>query len=110
MQWAGADVTCPMLTLMQANGDSFDVAYGRFIGTLLVTTWLVVLISFMPEWMVRAIFPPFVPGVTIFLIGAALIGTGFQASYPMPQLCLHELSAVVWLARASAISFKHAFV
>ena len=62
----------------QAGGDSFDVAYGRFIGTLLVCTWLVVLISFMPEWMVKACFPPFVPGVTIFLIGAALIGTGFQ--------------------------------
>ncbi|MCJ1422972.1 hypothetical protein MMC29_000853 [Sticta canariensis] len=63
---------------LQASGQSFDVAYGRFIGTLLVSTWLVVAISFMPEWMVKAIFPPFVPGVTIFLIGAALIGAGFD--------------------------------
>ncbi|KAK9795575.1 hypothetical protein WJX73_005235 [Symbiochloris irregularis] len=64
--------------IMMQDGDSFDVAYGRFIGVLLATTWLVVAISFMNERMVKRIFPPLVPGVTIFLIGAALIGTGFQ--------------------------------
>ena len=76
-----------MHVMLQDAGQSFDVAYGRFIGTLLVTTWLVVLISFMPEWMVKRIFPPFVPGVTIFLIGAALIGTGFLVrSWIAPNL------------------------
>ena len=51
---------------------------GRFIGTLLPCCWLVVIMSFMPTAVVRRIFPPFVPGVTIFLIGE---GTGLcQAS------------------------------
>lgn len=68
---------CSCVLCLQNDGDSFDVAYGRFIGVLLVCTWLVVAISFMPEKMVKRIFPPLVPGVTIFLIGAALIGTGF---------------------------------
>lgn len=47
------------------------------MGTLLVCCWIVVVISFMPEWMVKKLFPPLVPGVTIFLIGASLIGSGF---------------------------------
>ena len=42
---------------------------GRFIGTLLPCAMLVVFMSFMPTAVVRRIFPPFVPGVTIFLIG-----------------------------------------
>ena len=61
---------------LQANGATFDEAYGRFIGVLLPTSMLVVLISFMPEWMVKRIFPPVVPGVTIFLIGAV---TSFES-------------------------------
>lgn len=46
----------------------------------------------MPEWMVKAIFPPFVPGVTIFLIGAALIGAGFDVSDCLPLLDTDLLS------------------
>lgn len=61
---------------MMDEGDSFVSAYARLMGVIMVACWTTVAISFLPPRAVRRIFPPMITGVTIFLIGAALIGTG----------------------------------
>lgn len=48
------------------------------MGVIMVACFTTIAISFLPPRAVRRIFPPMVTGVTIFLIGAALIGTGMQ--------------------------------
>lgn len=53
-------------------------------------SWLVrsitVAISFMPPKAIRRVFPPMVSGVTIILIGVALITAGFQVQPSPPFL------------------------
>ncbi|KAK9815474.1 hypothetical protein WJX72_004255 [[Myrmecia] bisecta] len=61
------------ITTMMSQGNTFDEAYGRCLGTLMVCSWVVVAMSFMPPRVIRRVFPPLVPGVVIFLIGASLI-------------------------------------
>lgn len=63
---------------MMAAGETFDVAYGRFLGVGMVGTFITVAISFMPPKAIRRVFPPMVSGVTIILIGVALITAGFE--------------------------------
>lgn len=63
---------------MMADGDSWETAYGRLMGVILVACFTTIAISFMPPRAVRRVFPPMISGVTIFLIGAALIETGMQ--------------------------------
>ncbi|CAM9171480.1 unnamed protein product [Ascophyllum nodosum] len=53
-------------------------AYGAVLGTLLVCSWVEVVLSFIRPTVLRKVFPPVVTGVTVFLIGAALVGTGFK--------------------------------
>ena len=80
---------CHLLELLvQKEGDSFIGAYGRILGTQLVCCWLAVILSFMPPRMLKRCFPPMVTGLTIFLIGAGLIGTGLKVSCPQLPLCL----------------------
>ena len=64
--------------LLQSGGNTFIEAYGRILGTQLVCCWVAVALSFMPPRMLRRCFPPMVTGLTIFLIGAGLIGTGLK--------------------------------
>eukprot|EP00884_Botryococcus_braunii_P021003 jgi/Botrbrau1/7587/Bobra.0159s0036.1 len=65
--------------IMMKDGLTFAEAYGAILGTIMCSFWIVLLISFMPAKLIRRLFPPMVSGVTIFLIGAALIKSGFQA-------------------------------
>ena len=75
-----------MLT-MQSEGNTFIEAYGRILGTQITCCWLAVLLSFMPPRMLKRCFPPMVTGLTIFLIGAGLIGSGLKVSLTaMPGL------------------------
>ena len=67
---------------MQSEGNTFIEAYGRILGTQLVCCWVAVALSFMPPRMLRRCFPPMVTGLTIFLIGAGLIGTGIKVCSP----------------------------
>lgn len=69
---------CTAIVLLQAEGNTFIEAYGRILGTQITCCWLAVLLSFMPPRMLKRCFPPMVTGVTIFLIGAGLIGAGLQ--------------------------------
>lgn len=63
---------------MMADGNDFVTAYSRLMGVIMVSCFTTVAISFLPARAVRRIFPPMITGVTIFLIGAALIGTGLK--------------------------------
>jgi uracil-xanthine permease len=63
---------------MMVDGDTFTEAYGRLMGVIMVACLTTIAISFMPPRAVRRVFPPMVTGITIFLIGAALIGTGMK--------------------------------
>lgn len=51
-------------------------AYGRWLGTIMVGALLEVGLSFLRPSFLMKIFPPIVTGVTVFLIGASLIGVG----------------------------------
>lgn len=64
----------------QAQGDSFDVALGKMLGTTAVVAAWPILLSFLPYRVLKRIFPPIVTGVTIFLIGVNLVATGFKVS------------------------------
>lgn len=53
-------------------------AFGRYIGTVAVCSLLEMAISFLPSRVMRKIVPPIVSGVTVFLIGVSLVGTGLK--------------------------------
>ncbi|DBB13713.1 TPA: hypothetical protein ACH3X3_000728 [Trebouxia sp. C0006] len=73
------NVSAASIGNMMSGGNTFIEAYGRILGTQLVCCWVAVALSFMPPRMLRRCFPPMVTGLTIFLIGAGLIGTGLKA-------------------------------
>ena len=77
---------CTAIVLLQAEGNTFNEAYGRILGTQITCCWLAVLLSFMPPRMLKRCFPPMVTGVTIFLIGAGLIGEGLKVGSKLPTL------------------------
>ncbi|KAF8067194.1 uapA [Scenedesmus sp. PABB004] len=60
------------------QGHTFDEAFGKMLGTAAICAVWPVLLSFMPYKALRRTFPPIVTGVTIFLIGAKLVATGFK--------------------------------
>ncbi|CBN76200.1 uric acid-xanthine permease [Ectocarpus siliculosus] len=62
------------------DNDEFDgvKAYGAVLGTFLVCSWVEIFLAFIKPNALRKVFPPIVTGVTVFLIGAALVGTGFK--------------------------------
>lgn len=70
--------TSVLNVLMNENGDTFEVAYGKFLGVLLVCCIIPPIISFMPIKIIRKIFPPIVCAVTIIMIGIHLISAGFK--------------------------------
>lgn len=57
-----------MTLLMQGQGHTFDEAYGKCLGTIIVTSLIIVAMSFLPAKVIRRLFPPIVPGVVIFMV------------------------------------------
>eukprot|EP00904_Undaria_pinnatifida_P010137 jgi/Undpi1/6253/HiC_scaffold_20.g08737.m1 len=55
-----------------------EKAYGAVLGTFLVCSWVEILLAFIKPAVLRKVFPPIVTGVTVTLIGASLVGTGFK--------------------------------
>ncbi|KAG0286666.1 hypothetical protein BGZ97_007347 [Linnemannia gamsii] len=51
-------------------------AWGAFLGTCMLCSIIEILLAFLPPKIMKNLFPPVVTGVTVFLIGAKLIGTG----------------------------------
>lgn len=71
----GSCQSCPQLEGKCLSGED---AYGHVLGTITVCCWVQVAISFCPPKTLRRIFPPFVTGTCIILIGVSLIATGFE--------------------------------
>lgn len=71
----GSCKSCPQLEGKCLSGED---AYGHVLGTIAVCCWVQVLVSFCPPRTLRRIFPPFVTGTCIILIGVSLIATGFE--------------------------------
>ena len=61
-----------------SRGYSFDEAWGKLLGTIMICVWLEGLISFLPPKVLKRVFPPFVLGVTVFLIGVQLTAAGMR--------------------------------
>ncbi|CAM6116353.1 unnamed protein product [Calypogeia fissa] len=75
----GAGGTCDACPVALV-GSCFEgrKAYGHVLGTILVTCWFQVALSFCPPRYLEKIFPPVVTGPTVILIGVALITTGIE--------------------------------
>ena len=54
------------------------IAYGQFLGTACVAALLEVGFGLMKPAYIKKVFPPVVAGTAVFLIGAALSGTGLK--------------------------------
>ncbi|KAK6200966.1 uric acid-xanthine permease [Scheffersomyces amazonensis] len=67
---------CPV----DANGKFLPCpdGYGYILATSSVCALLEILLSFTPPKTLQKIFPPIVTGPVVFLIGASLVGSGFQ--------------------------------
>lgn len=62
-------------TLME-EGKTFDEAYGSLLGVFIVGSLFQALIAFIPPANLRRIFPPWLAGMGVFLIGVNLTGVG----------------------------------
>ncbi|KAF9167015.1 hypothetical protein DFQ26_006150 [Actinomortierella ambigua] len=56
--------------------DPCPQAWGAFLGTCMACSVIEIALSFLPPRVMKKLFPPVVTGVTVFLIGAKLIGAG----------------------------------
>eukprot|EP00798_Chlamydomonas_sp_ICE-L_P005798 gene5798-6079_t len=72
-------ITRESIAIQMKDGKSFDEAFGAMLGVYMVGTIMEGLISFIPRKYIKKIFPPWMCGLTIFLIGSALIKSGIQA-------------------------------
>ncbi|EFJ52311.1 hypothetical protein VOLCADRAFT_115955 [Volvox carteri f. nagariensis] len=64
--------------LMKEQGFTFEEAYGKLLGTLMLCSIIPTILSFFPIRIIKKIFPPIVCGVVIMLIGVHLIAAGFK--------------------------------
>lgn len=63
---------------MQEKGTSWNDAYGKFLGTNLICAWITVFVSFLPTRVLRQLFPSWIAGLTVFLVGVSLLSIGMQ--------------------------------
>lgn len=61
---------------IMSSGFDFREAWGKLLGTIMLCVWLEGAISFIPNKILKRVCPPFVLGVTVFLIGVQLTGAG----------------------------------
>ncbi|WIA22362.1 hypothetical protein OEZ85_004671 [Tetradesmus obliquus] len=78
VSFAGLPLFQSVVGILMAQGDTFEVALGKMLGTSAVCAVWPMILSFMPARALKKVFPPIVTGTTIFLIGAKLIATGFK--------------------------------
>jgi len=62
-----------------AEGKSFDEAYGSLMGVFMVGAIFQSMFSFIPPRFLRRIFPSWLAGLGVFLIGVSLVGVGVQS-------------------------------
>ena len=63
--------------IMSRGYDIYE-AWGKLLGTIMVCVWLEAGISLIPYKILKKVFPPFVLGVTVTLIGVQLTGAGMK--------------------------------
>jgi xanthine/uracil permease len=70
------DGTCPA----GADGTQLPCpeAWGAVLGTMLVTVWVQILMSFVPPKTLNKIFPKLITGSLLLLVGVYLVGNGMQ--------------------------------
>ena len=73
-------------SISQAQGISFEAAYGKMLGTTALCAITPCLISLVPGKIIKRVFPPVVPGATLILIGASLI-TGAMKNWGGGSAC-----------------------
>lgn len=62
------------ITTLQDQGYSWNDAYGKFLGTNMVCSFATTIVSFFPKSWLRRLFPTWIAGLTVFLVGVNLIG------------------------------------
>ncbi|GLI64085.1 hypothetical protein VaNZ11_007254 [Volvox africanus] len=70
--------TSVISVLMNDHGNTFEEAYGKLLGTIMLCSIIPTILSFFPIRIIKKIFPPIVCGVVIMLIGVHLISAGFK--------------------------------
>lgn len=63
---------------IMSRGYDIEEAWGKLLGTIMVCVWLEALISIIPYKILKRVFPPYVLGVTVMLIGVQLTGAGIK--------------------------------
>jgi xanthine/uracil permease len=61
-----------------ARGFTLEEAWGKLLGTIMVCVWLEAAIALLPQKVLKRVCPPFVLGITVFLIGVQLTGAGIR--------------------------------
>ncbi len=61
-----------ILTDIISRGNDLEEAWGKLLGTIMVCVWLEAAISFLPTNVLKRVCPPYVLGVTVFMIGLQL--------------------------------------
>jgi NCS2 family nucleobase:cation symporter-2 len=64
---------------MMVDGDDGFTAYGRMLGTTMITALLELALSFLPRNVLKRMFPPLVCSITVMLIGLSLVGSGIKS-------------------------------
>ena len=68
------------VSAQMSQGVDFPTAYGNMLGVFMIGAFVEAAMSFIPTRILRKVFPPYISGLTIFLIGASLIGSGVRVS------------------------------
>jgi uracil-xanthine permease len=63
---------------IMSRGYDYYEAWGKLLGTILVCVWLEAGIALIPYKYLKKVFPPYVLGVTVTLIGVQLTGAGMK--------------------------------
>ena len=71
---------------MQEQGYTWNDAYGKFLGTNMVCSFATTIVSFFPTAWLRRLFPTWIAGLTVFLVGVNLIGVAGISVRPI-ALC-----------------------
>ncbi|KAG7340888.1 xanthine permease [Nitzschia inconspicua] len=67
------------ITTMMNEGKTFDEAYGSLLGVFIVGAIFQSSFSFIPGRILRRVFPPWLAGLGVFLIGVNLTGSGVRS-------------------------------
>ena len=56
------------------HGGNWNDAYGRYLGTVMVCAFATIIVSFFPTRLLKRLFPSYIAGLVVFLVGVYLCG------------------------------------